>query len=229
MLPSAAAANRVEAEQRAGRHDDLAAMLPGERDQMWARQQGAGAEHHHPLAGGQHRGADVFEDGGRRTFDREIGMVGEFLELHQRALDPGRVEPGLRFRAVARRRAGERESRYSGGKALRERAPDRAEPGNSHPGFVHRSLRHTVRSYAAAGGAGKPVASSRTGAYRPGRARRANLDPARAQVQMRRKPRRNHAQQPVEIRRGRHARPRGSFSGSFCRPPPRPIPPVPSP
>ena len=66
----------VEAEQRAGRHDDLAAMRPGEVDQMRPRQQRAGAQHHHALAGRQHRGADRLQHGGRariRARDRRGG------------------------------------------------------------------------------------------------------------------------------------------------------------
>ena len=144
-------ADRIEAEQCAGRHDDLAAMFPGERDEVRARQQGAGAEHHHLLARGEHRRADLFERRGRRAFDDEIGAVGKLIEPDQRALDPGRVEPGSCFGAVARRRAGEREAGHAGGDALRERAPDRAETGNRYPGFVHpRAPICRVRSYAAA-------------------------------------------------------------------------------
>ena len=94
--------NGIEPEQRAGRHDDLAAMRAGELDQLGARQQRADAQHHDPFAGLEHRPADVLEHGCRRAFDREVGMARKILELDQRTRDPGLREP---FRALAWSRA----------------------------------------------------------------------------------------------------------------------------
>ena len=102
-------------------------------------QQRAGAEHHHLLAGRQHRPADVLDDRRRRAFDRKVGMVGQFVEFHQRTGDALRLEPGLRLGAVARRRAGERQSRHAVMEPARQHASDRAEAGNGNAGLCHGS------------------------------------------------------------------------------------------
>ena len=90
--------DRIEADQGAGRHDDLAAMCPGEIDQIGTGQQRTGAEHHDLLAGGQHRPADLIEDISRRTLDNEVGVSGQFVQRNQRTGDSFPIEPGLRLR-----------------------------------------------------------------------------------------------------------------------------------
>ena len=87
--------NRVEADQGAGRHDDLAASGAREIDELGTGQQRTGAEHHHLLAGAQHRPAYLIEDRRRRTFDNEVGMVGQIAERYQRTGDAFAVKPGL--------------------------------------------------------------------------------------------------------------------------------------
>ena len=126
--------DRVEAEQRAGRHDDLAAVRFRQLDQVRPRQQRPGAEHHDGLAGLEHGPADAFEHCGRGAFDRQIGMGRKSLQFDQRTGDPLGVEPGLRLGAVARGRAGQGEPRHAVGELAGEHAPDGAEPGNGDAG-----------------------------------------------------------------------------------------------
>jgi hypothetical protein len=102
-------------------------------EQLGARQQRAAGEHHHLLAGGQHRAADLLEDFCRRAFDREVRMGGKFLERHDRHLDPLLVEPAPRGLLVARRHAGERQPRHAVGEPPRQGAPDGTEPRDADP------------------------------------------------------------------------------------------------
>ena len=76
----------------------------------------------------EHRPADVLELGGRRAFDRDIGMRRELVQRHQRAVDAFAVEPGLRLAVVACGGAGQRKSRHAVMQPPCERAPDGAEP-----------------------------------------------------------------------------------------------------
>ena len=118
MLPSAAAVTASSPSKRAGRHDDLSAMLFRQGNEIGVRQQRTGAEHHDGLAGFQHGPADPLEERGGRAFDREIGEVRETPPAppadrrcaRHRAKPapwPGRGRPHRRARAPAcRRRAG---------------------------------------------------------------------------------------------------------------------------
>ena len=72
--------HRVEPDQGAGRHDDLAAMRAGEFDKFGTRQQRTGAQHHDLFAGAQHRPADLIEDRCRCAFDDEVGVIGQLIE-----------------------------------------------------------------------------------------------------------------------------------------------------
>ena len=123
---------RIEADQRAGRHDDLATFRAGEIDQIGARQQRAGAQHHHLLAGVEHRPADLVEDRGRRAFDREIGVIGQFIERDQRNGNAFAIEPGLRLGAIPRRDARQHETRYPLRQLARHGFADLAQPGNGN-------------------------------------------------------------------------------------------------
>ena len=101
--------HRIEAKQRAGRNDDLAAARSREFDQVRPRQERAGAQHHDPLARCKHGPADRFEHARRRALDRKVAMLRQRVELDQRRSDPLSIEPCLRFGAVAGRNRAERE------------------------------------------------------------------------------------------------------------------------
>ena len=132
----------VEPEQRAGRHDDLPAMLLGELDQIRPRQQRAGAQHHHPLAGLQHRPADVLDDRGGRAFDREIGVLRQWRRARpaDRRSSARRARPApWRDRAPPRRRASAPACRRRAG------APS-ARPMAPSPAMATRSARRHPKS-----------------------------------------------------------------------------------
>jgi hypothetical protein len=61
-------------------------------------------------------------------------VVGKCRERDDRAGDPLALEPGLRLRHIAGRRATEREPRHPVGQPAREIAPDGAEAGNADAG-----------------------------------------------------------------------------------------------
>ena len=139
--------DRIEADQRAGRHDDAAAVRLGEVDQVRPRQQRAAAQHHHLLAGFEHRPADAFEQRGRRAFDREVGVRRQVFERHDRARDAlrARARPApWRRRAPRRTTVPARRCRPRGGAQAR---------GRSHRGRQWRrewtwvSLRELRRSW----------------------------------------------------------------------------------
>src|SRR5579864_823310 len=93
--------NRIEAEQRAGRHDDRAAMRAGEVDQVRPRQKRASAEHHDAPASLKHWGADFLKGIRADAFDRKIGVAGKIVELDKRTDDLSLTEPRLGLGAVA--------------------------------------------------------------------------------------------------------------------------------
>ena len=57
-------------------------------------------------------------------------MQREQLGLDQRAGDPLGIEPRLRLGVIARRSAGEHQTRYAVGELARDHAADRAEAGD---------------------------------------------------------------------------------------------------
>src|SRR5262245_22385021 len=129
--------NRVETEQRASRHNDLAAVLAREINQVGPRQQGARAEHHYLLAGHQHRRANALQSLAWRAFDREIGVAGKFGKFYKRTGNLRRVEPRFRLADIARRRAGQRKPRQAVCKPPRNGTPNSAETRDRDSGFVH--------------------------------------------------------------------------------------------
>ncbi len=105
-------------------------MRPGEIDQIGTGQQRTGAEHHHLLAGAQHRPADLIEDISRCTFDNEVGVPGQLIERDQRTGDTFSIEPCLRFRPIPCRDRRESKSRQPLRQLARHGFADLPEPGN---------------------------------------------------------------------------------------------------
>ena len=124
--------DRVETDQRAGRHDDLAASRASEFDEIGARQQGAGAQHHDLLAGAQHWPADLIEDRSRRAFDHKVRMIGHRLKRDQRTANAFAVEPGLRLGMIPCRDARQRKTRQTLRQLARHGLADLAQPGNGY-------------------------------------------------------------------------------------------------
>jgi hypothetical protein len=131
------------------------AVLLRKFGELRPRQQRAAREHHHLLAGGEHWAADLLDDGRRRALDREVSMLGEFFERHDRRLDAFFVQPAARLLGIARRDRCERQSRHPVRKIARDNAPDRAKSRNRH---THESSSRTAwGSYAATKSAATPA------------------------------------------------------------------------
>ena len=125
--------DRIEAEQGAGGHDDLAAMLAGKTNQMLVDEDGADAENEHGLAVAQKRLRNGGQQAGGCTFDREIGKRLELVDRHDRWRlgEMGQTRGCLA--AVAR---GDRRQRAAGDTAIERLGnlqPDRAESGDGDP------------------------------------------------------------------------------------------------
>ena len=124
----------IEPEQGAGRHDDLTAVFLRQGNEIGARQQRAGAQHHDGLAGFEHRSADPFEQGCGGALDCQVGQARECLQFDQRASDTLGIEPGLRLGPVAARHTGEHEPRYAVGEPAGNDTPDGAQAGYGDTG-----------------------------------------------------------------------------------------------
>ena len=131
--------------KRAGRHDDLPALLARQRDQLGPRQERAGAQHHHALAGLEHRPADRFEHRGGRRLDGKIRVLRQLGEGDDRAVDPLLPHPRLGLAAVAHRDAGEGKARQSLREPPGKRPPDGAKAGDGDSfGRQHQGTRSVI-------------------------------------------------------------------------------------
>ncbi len=130
--------DRIEPEQRSGRHDDLAAALLRQRNQVGPLEETPALSTITVLPASSIGRQMSFEHRRWRAFDREVGVARKFLELHQRTGDALRVEPGLRLGAVPGGRAGEREARDAVGELAREHAADGAEAGDGDARVMQR-------------------------------------------------------------------------------------------
>ena len=123
----------VEAEKRAGRHHDPRARLLRPVHEVHARQQCADAGRHEdprPLDGGQ---GDLFENGGRRAFEHQVGAGREVRQRNDRR---GRAElrlPRLCASRVPRRYGGERQAFDAGVDGGGYLPADRAEAAYAYP------------------------------------------------------------------------------------------------
>jgi hypothetical protein len=122
-------AHRIEAEQRAGRHDDPGTGLCREIDQIGLLQELADAHRHEDPAGPDRRLGDLTEHCRRGAFDHHVGAIGELVQTEHRhgPSEPGK--PRLGLRDVARADRGEPEPRQATIEAAADRAADRAEAG----------------------------------------------------------------------------------------------------
>src|SRR5688572_14660225 len=153
--------DRIEAEQRARRNDDLSAMRLGEIEQVRACKQRTAAEHHDLLAGFEHRPAYVLDGRRGRAFDCEIGMLWKIIESHQRAPNAFTVEPGLRLGAVADGGASQREPGQPVPQVARQHASDGTQSGNGDA--RHFSSNGAYPSYGAVFGAARRSEERRVG------------------------------------------------------------------
>ncbi len=117
-------------------------MGPRELDQVGPRQQRAARQHHHLLARFQHRPADFFQQRGGGAFDREIGMLGKFIELDDRAIDVLLFQPVPRLAGIAGGDGGQAQARQAVGQPPRHRLADGAQPRD---GDARRN--HSARSH----------------------------------------------------------------------------------
>ncbi len=126
--------DRIKTQQGAGRHDDLPAAILRQGNEIGPRQQRAGAEHHHGLAGFEHRPTDLIEELCGRAFDRNVRIGRERRQLDQRTGDAFGVEPGLRLGTVAGGGSGQHQARHAVGKPARQHTTDLAKTGDGDTG-----------------------------------------------------------------------------------------------
>jgi hypothetical protein len=161
-----------EAEQGAGRHHELAAMLAREIDEMLVDEDGTDAEHQRGLAGAQEGLGDGGQQARRRAFDHEIGQRLKLADRDdwRRVREMGEARDGLA--AVV---GGNRRQHAAGDTKIQrlcDLQPDGAEARdgdaerpssaalrsarvNARSELVHGSSRSNRPSIAEAGGQGK--------------------------------------------------------------------------
>jgi hypothetical protein len=126
--------HRIETDQRAGRHDDLAALFLGERQKLGIFQKLARAERHQHLSRGQYGGSNFRHHGGGRAFDNEIGCRDQFRERKHWRRAADFVEKAARLRTVAHGNAHKLDFRNRAARNLsRDRPADRAKSRYAHP------------------------------------------------------------------------------------------------
>src|SRR5262249_60586812 len=74
---------------------------------------------------------------GRRTFDREVGVVRHLIERDDRAVDVMFGQPRLRLAGIARGDCRKRHAGHAVIEGARQRAADGAEAGNGDVGCGH--------------------------------------------------------------------------------------------
>ncbi|MGY4477516.1 hypothetical protein ACVILL_004930 [Bradyrhizobium sp. USDA 3364] len=125
--------HRIEPDQRAGRHDDLAAMGSREFDEVLVLQQRADAEHHRGLAALDHRRHDRADHLARRALDHDVGDLGKLFDRHQLRRRAELRDPAAMLVRAVRRHRNQRQALDALVERLDDIGADRAETGDRHP------------------------------------------------------------------------------------------------
>ena len=124
--------HRIEADQRAGRHHDLPAVLPRQIDQVFVLEQRAGAEHDRGFSLFHERRHDRSQKFCRRAFDDDIGDIGKPFDRQDSRRRSSRCPASCgAFRGSAPTRQQAR-ARRCPGRAPR-RLPSRSDPTPQSP------------------------------------------------------------------------------------------------
>ena len=132
--------DRIEPDQRAGRHEDATAIGAGEIDQIEIVEQTADADDDCGLAA-LHRGLDDRAQlAARRAFDHDVGGVAELVDRQNFRRAAQAAQEALVFRGIAHRHGGERQPLDALIERSRDLAADRAQACDGNPQFVRSFL-----------------------------------------------------------------------------------------
>jgi hypothetical protein len=130
----AGAAQRIEPRQGAVGNPQPAASAPGEVLGLGHPKQAGSTHHQQAAAGTQADAQDLWQRLGGGAFGDHVGMLGQFLERHDRGRGFELRGVGARLLQVAGGDGGQAQARNStGDQAPRHLLPRRAEPREANP------------------------------------------------------------------------------------------------